>query len=523
MLKVASCILAGLAISGAMVYLRGPALYRSVAALRYTAGDLPPDIVPAPAFPSSMFINPSAQNVLSRSSLTNLIHTYGLYYEEQRIRPMEDIVEQMRRRITFRNRDEDIVEVAFEYSDPARAQKVVDHLASGVAAEGARARINLSYFNEQFFREMTALAARDWDTQTASARTGHRAKLDLELARQHYLALQRKHSSARLIRTLDEKKMGSRLEVAETASYNGKAQQENTAIFAAGALCGLIVGVLVAARKLPRLARIRLQGVFVRKGMIRVLVYGVAGFLFAACSAIFVMKYRTYPSVAFLRVVPTTMPLQLAEGNTTEQGAELLRESSKLALSRGNLINLINSHSLYRAFQETTDEKVNRMRDAIRLESVEGSELRVEYRYPTPWIAQQVAQRMVSSLIYHVHEYRKNAARSTVRFLEEELRLAAEAWDNADRLDVSAERRALDIEFARNHYIALKEKLYRAKLTEALDQRQQGGMIQLLNPASLPVEEDYTAPILSAGAIAGLLLGLFKRARALSSKASPSQ
>jgi uncharacterized protein involved in exopolysaccharide biosynthesis len=118
---VAACALAGVLIAGLLVW-RTPGQYRSQAVLRVAPGG---DVEQ---------LRLAEEGVLSRRSLANVIQKYGLYPEERKREPLEDVVGAMRNRNIriqmLQPRTANVFAVAFNYSDPARAQTVTKDLAA---------------------------------------------------------------------------------------------------------------------------------------------------------------------------------------------------------------------------------------------------------------------------------------------------------------------------------------------------------------------------------------------------------
>ncbi len=81
-----------------------------------------------------------AMNVESRVGLVKLITTYNLYRSERSRKPLEDVIEEMKKRITITPAGPDATAFAigFTYKDPRAAQQVTRGLVSGFIDENAR-------------------------------------------------------------------------------------------------------------------------------------------------------------------------------------------------------------------------------------------------------------------------------------------------------------------------------------------------------------------------------------------------
>src|SRR5262245_16869631 len=93
-----------------------------------------------------------SEEILSRSRLELIVHEYGLYFDERRKRPLEEVIERMR--------TEDIAvetlkgsttfTVAYTGPDPLLAKRVTERLASMFIEENLRDRIVLADGTSQF-------------------------------------------------------------------------------------------------------------------------------------------------------------------------------------------------------------------------------------------------------------------------------------------------------------------------------------------------------------------------------------
>jgi succinoglycan biosynthesis transport protein ExoP len=117
-------------------------------------------------------ISSLAQSILSRNMLTSLINTLQLYPKEMARKPMDDVVDDMRRDIKIGGIGTMAVgassavpafQISFAYTDRYKAQRVVQELASRFIDENFRNRTRDSLMTNQLLRD-------NWDT----------AKKDLE-------------------------------------------------------------------------------------------------------------------------------------------------------------------------------------------------------------------------------------------------------------------------------------------------------------------------------------------------------
>lgn len=219
--------LAGVAIAAAAMYALSAQEYTSEAVLH-------------PRQITDIQLTPAIQNVLSRSALTNIIHTRNLYPEERRREPMEDTIERMRRQFRLTRKADDIV-LSFRHRDPITAQRVTQELTSRFVDEFHRDQLNRNAIWIQVWKDQIESAARAWDEAAAAARqsSSPRAQYDAELARQRYAAMKTKLADAEQEALLLQRQMGPYLEMLDPAST----PKQHSALWGvpiAGALLGLI-------------------------------------------------------------------------------------------------------------------------------------------------------------------------------------------------------------------------------------------------------------------------------------------
>lgn len=140
-----------------------PDSYVSSGAIRVVPPQVPERYVPSNVnMEMSQHINSMAQGILSRTMLTNIIQTHGLYRQELSRNPMEDIIELMKRRIRIgsvldvqaRGRGTmSAFAISFEYDNRYLAQKVTSDLMSRFITENLRTRSNQSRETTQFLKE----------------------------------------------------------------------------------------------------------------------------------------------------------------------------------------------------------------------------------------------------------------------------------------------------------------------------------------------------------------------------------
>ncbi len=116
-------------------------------------------------------INSMAQTILSRSVLTTIINTFGLYQRERSRMPIEDVVEQMKTAILIQpvaspTGTTDRIPafaVSFSYDNRLTAQRVVQDLVSRFIDENIRNRSNATFQTTQFMKDELDDAKKELD------------------------------------------------------------------------------------------------------------------------------------------------------------------------------------------------------------------------------------------------------------------------------------------------------------------------------------------------------------------------
>lgn len=118
-------------------------------------------------------INAMAENIESRTTLTNLINTYGLYKKELKREPLEDVIEQMRAKdikivpksavTSVTGKSLPAMDVSFAYRDRYLAQKVCADLVSRFMNEHTVDRMTNERATNEFLNDEFERAKRDLD------------------------------------------------------------------------------------------------------------------------------------------------------------------------------------------------------------------------------------------------------------------------------------------------------------------------------------------------------------------------
>jgi polysaccharide chain length determinant protein (PEP-CTERM system associated) len=162
---------AGLVLSVVVAFL-WPDTYVSAATIRVVPPQVPAELVPTNVNSAmSQRINAMYQQISSRNALTNMVNMYNLYPQDRSRKPMEDIVEQVRKNIRITDviprrsagRSEDIpaFQVSFAYENRMIAQKVTADLVSRFITENTRERTNQSVLTTSFLRDQVETARKE--------------------------------------------------------------------------------------------------------------------------------------------------------------------------------------------------------------------------------------------------------------------------------------------------------------------------------------------------------------------------
>jgi uncharacterized protein involved in exopolysaccharide biosynthesis len=119
-------------------------------------------------------LNSMAQTILSRSVLTNIINTFGLYPRQRAQQPIEDLVEDMKvnkiriapvanMAASGEHRGVPAFSVSFSYENRYQAQKVTSDLVSRFLDESTRNRSNATYATTQFLKDQMEQAKKELD------------------------------------------------------------------------------------------------------------------------------------------------------------------------------------------------------------------------------------------------------------------------------------------------------------------------------------------------------------------------
>ncbi|MBV8841535.1 MAG: hypothetical protein JO307_01880 [Bryobacterales bacterium] len=106
-------------------------------------------------------ISSMSQTILSRATLTTIINNFGLYPRERRSMPIEDVIENMKKKIEILpvanvggpGREVPAFAIQFSYENRFLAQKIVQDLVTRFIDENIRSRGNATFLTAQFMKD----------------------------------------------------------------------------------------------------------------------------------------------------------------------------------------------------------------------------------------------------------------------------------------------------------------------------------------------------------------------------------
>ncbi len=183
---------AGLVVSTVVAFMMEDT-YVSSALIRVTPQQIAPELVPnLTSQDVAERINGMAQTILSRSTLTSLITSYGLYKSELKSEPMEDVIDKMHKAISIYpvggsamgNKFLPAMQVTFAYTDKYTAQRVCNDLVARFMGLSSQGVVESQQEAGQFLTDESQQAKRDLDVlekKLADFREQHAGRLPEEM------------------------------------------------------------------------------------------------------------------------------------------------------------------------------------------------------------------------------------------------------------------------------------------------------------------------------------------------------
>src|SRR6266404_4472190 len=152
-----------------------PDTYVSQAVVKITPQQVPESMVQSSVNQAMLDrINSMEQTILSRTVLTTIINTYGLYQRERSRTTIEDVIDEMKKKISIypvptansggANRSIPAFYVQFAYENRFKAQQVVQDLVTRFIDENVRNRGNATFQTAQFMKDELDRAKKELDT-----------------------------------------------------------------------------------------------------------------------------------------------------------------------------------------------------------------------------------------------------------------------------------------------------------------------------------------------------------------------
>lgn len=392
-------------------------------------------------------INSMAQEILSRTVLTTIINTFGLYPRERSREPIEDVLEQMKKKIeilpvagTAAGPDRfPAFAVQFSYENRYLAQRVVQDIVSRFIDANIRNRSNATFQTTQFIKDEADSAKKQLDeaeNKVAAFRMQNNGRLpdqlDANMRQLGALQAQVTYLGGQLSRASQEKLQ---------LESNVRIYKDQIAALTKEPADSL------AVQKSERLTEAdhELQAAETQLSSLR-------------------QHYKdTYPDVQ-------TGIIRLAEAKKKRE--EIVNEETT-AKDGKPILKAVNQQSV----RETRDLDAN----VRRLESaMEAKDLEME-------------------------EYNKELKRANDAIKAYQGRIETVPLGEKQYADLLRDR-----DLVKEQYMDLSAKLQRAEIAQEMEGRKQGETLELLDPASLPTTptEPKRPIIISIGGALGFLLGI---------------
>jgi succinoglycan biosynthesis transport protein ExoP len=435
-----------------------PDSYESQATVRVVAQQVPENMVQSAVGQGmNQRISSMAQQIMSRTVLSNIINTFGLYPRERAKMPIEDVIEEMRlKKIKItpvanigggEGRTVPAFSVSFSYENRYLAQRVVQDLVTRFIDENIRNRSNATFQTTQFMKDNLDAAKKELDEiegKLATFRTENNGRLpdqmNANMSQLNALQAQVTFLNGQLSRANQEK---LQLENSIRITRDQIATLSKDTIEPAA---------IQAQQKNEKLAEVERE---------------IANWENQLSA--YKQRYTdTHPDVIFV-----TGRLNAAKVRRDELKKEETKEIAAAKKTDGTTQRLMRPETI-REIREL-ENTVKRLQSAVEGKDLEISDL-------------------TKSLVRTNDSVRSYQGRiETVPLGERQFG------------DIIRER-----EIAKEKYMDLDQKLAKAKIAEDMESRKQGETLELLDQASLPTyPTDPKRPlVISIGAAVGLLLGI---------------
>jgi len=442
-----------------------PDTFISTAVVRVVPPQVPEAFVPSNVnMEMSQRINSMAQQILSRSTLTNIINTHGLYARDRARLPMEDVVENMRKKdvrissvVNFNagegKRQVPAFQISFAYVDRMKAHKVCQDLVGRFINENTRDRTNQSVFTTQFLKDQLELARRDLEVvedKLAKFRIANAGKLPDQV-----------QQNLQQLNVLEQR-------MANLNSQASRQSQEK---------------LLFESQK--RIYQEQLNN-------------------FSTTEEVGATQQQQQQQAKSARILKTeneiqNMELQIAamRENYTESHPDVQRMTAALNVLRRNMDRLEKEEAAEAAKKKPDEAPQETKRRVINPLAVrEARELEASIKR---------LQSAIEAKDLETEETKKALTLTEAAIRSTQSRIEATPLGEKEYIDLLRER---DLVRARVEDMNRKQGI--SNIATALETRQQGENLELLDPASVPQRpaEPDRALIVGAGSVFGLVLGI---------------
>ncbi len=419
-----------------------------------------PQQVPVSLVPSTMTqemtdrINSMSQTILSRTVLTTIINTFGLYQKERSRMPIEDVIELMRKNIQIlpvasvgqSGRQVPAFAVQFSYENRYTAQRVVQDLVSRFIDENQRNQSNQGFQTVQFLKDQTDQAKKELD-EVETKLTDFRVANNGRLPDQMQSNMGQMQSLQMTVTTLD----------------NNISRAEQTKL-------GLETELRIAK---DRLAEIQKEPV-------------------ENASTLTPEKSQQLAE-AEKEVQNYEVQLSVARQHYKDTHPDVQMLQNRLAGAKKRRDDIMKEDAAQAASQKKDAQPRRIVNPAVEREKrdLEGNVQRIQSR--------------MEALNLEIEGYTKDLKQTNEAVRQYQARIEAVPVGDRQYTDLLRDR-----DMAKSKYLELQDKLNKAVISEDMNGRKQGETLELLDPASLPQNpaEPKRPLIISIGAGVGLILGL---------------
>jgi len=169
---ILGCFLVAVVI-GIGVYVKTPKVYKAQALLVYQRGKIDPSnkLTPDLTQHTREVVDTLREQVLSHTSLEEIIKKFNLYTERLKVKPLEDVMATMRSKdIEIRIPRGETFTVSFQGDDPKKVTLVTNALASKFVEENLRFRAERATETSAYIQDELAMAKKAIENKEASMR-----------------------------------------------------------------------------------------------------------------------------------------------------------------------------------------------------------------------------------------------------------------------------------------------------------------------------------------------------------------